>query len=312
MFQTTRRLLTPGLSLCLTTVCLQAQQPCRDIDIRTPGTAPDMIESSLSLVKGEEGQAPLAEWSKVEKLRDFYKAYARKKATCLLMDSGEVGFQLFVSRESLAGQGFDRSSGLIDPESSFQFYGASRLKVERADRAVTRVYAFPVAGPARISEVAKDHQLEVLLEDLAQLQLVTIPRLRREKVTAAISDEEGDTCFLFSQVTLVPSRVFDQDAPGNAVRLAQPVLSLEASRRALEHIGRETRWLQRVEKETPGCRTAMGDGYWARQITSLNLTVQELLPEVDFMSQSIRFWRAIDKRIEQLRAEKEGWEKEIR
>ena len=41
------------------------------------------------------------------------------------------------------------------------------------------------------------------------------------------------------------------------------------------------------------------------------LTVRELAPDIDYVAQSIGFWRDVEQRIQQLRAEDEGWQKEI-
>ena len=289
---------------------LWAKEPCSDEEIQSP-QPPQMIEADLALIRSGPEQEALPEWSKIEKLRNFYRRYAANQAPCAIIEGEEIGFQLFIARPSLEEEEFDPTEGGFAAEKAFQFYGASRVKVERVDKDVTREYAFPMAGPAKITDVAETGQLDIMLEDLAQLQLVTVPRFRYHKVVGASSENQAEDCFLVSNVTLVPSRVFDEPLPIETSESLQVHLTLSAHRRALEHVGREARWLKRLDTEEPGCRASEAEGYWDRQIRSLNLTVRELVPDIDFVAQSIRFWKEVEQRIEQLRAEDEGWTKEI-
>ena len=193
----------------LATLNLRSEEPCSDSDITVP-QGPQMVEADLSLLKGEIGQGSLPEWSKVEKLRSFFRRYASAQASCLLIETEEIDLQLFVARSSITDPAFDPTSGNLDSEKGLQFFGSSRVKVERADKQVTRTYAFPLSGPAKISEVAETHQLEILLEDLAQVQLVSVPRLQRISTASSTGTED---CYLISSVSVVPSRVFDDRLP---------------------------------------------------------------------------------------------------
>ena len=291
----------------ITTLHLWSQEACDDSDITVP-LGPQMVEADLSLLRGGTGEGSLPEWSKIEKLRSFFKRYTSAGAECLLIEANEVDLQLFIARSSITDPASDPASGNLDSEKELQFFGSSRVKVERADKQVTRTYAFPLSGPAKISEVAETDQLEILLEDLAQVQLVSVPRLQRIPTASSTGTED---CYLISSVSVVPSRVFDDRLPALPDSKTGVALSLDARRRALEHVGQEVRWMQRVDTELPGCRSSEGEGYWARQIRSLNLTVRELAPDMDYVAQSIRFWREVEQRIQQLRAEDEGWQKEI-
>ncbi len=285
----------------------RAQKPCSDADITVP-EAPLLIEADLSLVRGVPGEISLPEWSKIEKLRSFFKRYTSSQAPCLLIEADEVDLQLYIARASVTDPASDPGSGNFGSEKALQFFGSSRVKVERADKQVTRTYAFPLTGPARISEVAEAYQLEILLEDLAQVQLVSVPRF---EILSAASTGAAEDCFSISSITVIPSRVFDDRRPVAEEGSSDALLSLDARRRALEHVGHEVRWLERVDTELPGCPTGQGDGYLARQIRSLNLTVRELAPELDYVAQSVRFWRDLERRIQHLRAEDEGWSREI-
>ena len=286
---------------------LWAKEPCSNEELQSP-QSPQMIEVDLELVRGGPSQGALPEWSKIEKLRSIYKRYAANQAPCSIIEGEEIAVQLFVARPSLDKEGSDQIAGGFAAEKAFQFYGASRVKSERADKEVTREYAFPIAGPATITDVAETGQLNLVLEDLAQLQLVMVPRLRHME---ASWDNEGEDCFLVSRITLVPSRVFDEPLSLETYDASQVHLTLNGRRRALEHVVREVRWLERLGTEEPGCRANEAEGYWGRQIGSLNLTIHELVPDLDFVAQSIRFWMEVEQRIEQLRAAGEGWEKEI-
>ena len=290
-----------------TTLNLWPQEPCSDSDITVP-QGPQMVEADLSLLKGAPGESSLPEWSKIEKLRSFFRRYASAQAPCLLIEAEEIDLELFVARASITDPASDPTSGNLDSEKGLQFFGSSRVKVERADKQVTRTYAFPLTGPAKISDVAETHQLEILLEDLAQVQLVSVPRLRRISTASSTGTED---CYFISSVSVVPSRVFDDREPVLPDSETGVALSLDARRRALEHVGQEVRWLQRVDTELPGCQVSEGEGYWARQIRSLNLTVRELAPDIDYVARSIHFWRDVEQRIQRLRAEDEGWQKKI-
>ena len=295
-----------GLAL-LTTLNLWSQDPCSDSDITVP-QGPQMVEADLSLLRGAKGQSALPEWSKIEKLRSFFRRFTSAQASCLLIGAEETDLELFVARSSITDPASDPSAGKLDSEKGLQFFGSSRVKVERADKQVTRTYAFPLSGPAKISDVAESHQLEILLEDLAQVQLVSVPRLQRVSTASSTGTED---CYFISNVSIVPTRVFDDRVPVTPDSKTGVALSLDARRRALEHVGHEVRWLQRVDTELPGCQVSEGEGYWARQIRSLNLTVRELAPDIDFVARSVNFWRDVEQRILQLRAEDESWQQEI-
>ena len=209
---------------------LRSQGPCCESDMTIP-QGPQMVEVDLSLLRGGKGEGSLPEWSKIEKLRSFFKRYTSARAECLLIDADETDLLLFVARSSITDPASDPASGDMDSEKGLQFFGSSRVKVERADKQVTRTYAFPLAGPAKISEVAETHQLEILLEDLAQVQLVSVPRLRRIPTAGSTGTED---CYLISSVTVVPSRAFDDRLPASRGGSEPGVaLPLDARRRAL-------------------------------------------------------------------------------
>lgn len=291
-----------GVGLALWGAVL-AKDPCRDKDIERPAS-PRMIETDLAPLLGQNGQPPLPEWSKIEKLRGFFKRLAESKAPCVILEGQDLAVRLFIARDSLEAAAGRLEAGRFTPDKAFQFYGSSRLKVERSDQEVTREYAFPLTGSATIADASAE-KLDVLLEDLAQIQMVTVPRLALQQTGG------GEGCFLVSQVTAVPSRVFDEPRSREPFDPSQPKLTLDARRRGLEHVAREVRWIQRVEKEPSGCRAGEADGYLARQITSLNLTVGELVPDLDFVTESLRFWKEVERRIEKIRAEDEAWKKEL-
>lgn len=297
-----------GACLALLIGCLapaSAQENCRDQDIQRPAP-PAMIETNLQLLRGDAGQRPLPEWSKIEKLRNLYRSHAEEQTPCTIARGEDIAVGLFVSRDSVGADADDASRFLA--KRALQFYGLSRLKVERADQDVTREYAFPITGPAPIAEVVAEDRLETLIEDLAQLQLVSVPRLLHRQ--GEVNGEPED-CFLVSHVTVVPSRVFDEPEPTDGSDPTEIRLTLSARRTALETVVRQTNWLQRMEKEEPGCRAGETPGLLARQVTSLNLTIGELVPDLDFVAQSLRFWREVERRIEKIRAEEESWKKEI-
>lgn len=303
---TTKAMLSLLLLLGLGSRLAVAKEPCREGDLNRP-ELPAMVEIDLELVYGLEGQEALPEWSKVEKLRSLYKIRTEAAGPCLLVEGGEVAVQLFMVREGVVSGGETNRAGDFRYAPPLQFYGATRVKVERADQQVTREYAYPITGPLPIADVVQEEEREVLMEDLAQLRMVRVPRIKRR----AAAGGDGD-CFLVSHVTLVPTRVFDE--PGSWPETPQSEsapLTLDARRLALEEVTRAVEWLRRVETEVPGCATPDGDGYRARQITSLNLTVGELVPDLDFVTQGIRFWRQVEARVQQLREEEQDWRKEI-
>lgn len=270
-----------------------------------------MIEADLGLIRGGAGKPALPEWSKIEKLRSFYREYAAEKAACSIVEGEEIAVRLFVDLASLEAAGAGPKTSQFAAGKAFQFFGTSRLKVERADKAVTRAFALPLAGSARISDVVEKVQLDILLEDLAQLQLVWVPHFRHRAGGEMAPGRETQDCFLVSNVTLVPSRVFDAPPSTSTGEPSKLHLTLNARRRALENVARHARWLQRIHTEKSECRAGEVEGYSASQIRSLNLTVLELVPGIDFVTQSIRFWREVELRLQQLRAEDEGWRKEI-
>ncbi len=299
------RLSATFLGLAASHLLLLAKDPCGSQDIHRPGP-PQMIEADLRLLHGDASVPPLPEWSKIEKLRSFYKTLAESKAPCAIVEGEDLGVRLFLDRASLQPEAGGEGAGRFGRDKAMQFYGSSRVKVERADQSVTREYAFPLNGSATLSDVAPN-DLQVLLEDLSQIQLVAVPRLKAGKA----ADGTDQACFLLSEITAVPSRVFDEPSFEPPSDPARPSLTLAARRRGLELVAREVQWLERVESEEPGCHTVDSDGYLGRQITSLNLTVKELAPDLDFVAQSLRFWREVEQRVAALRAEEESWKKEI-
>jgi len=288
-----------------------AQQPCTDEQIRDP-QPPEMVEVDLDLVQGVSGLRPLAEWSKVEKLQNFYRAYTVDQAPCSIVEGDEIAARLFIARTSVDQRAPDQAWGQFTAEKAFQFYGISRLKVERADKDVTREFAFPLKGTATIEDISPAGQMETVVEDLAQLQLLTVPRLQLRRTTDSGQNGQAEDCFLISRVTLVPSRVFDEPLKSGSDGTSEINLTLNARRLALESVAHEVRWLDRLDKEEPACRAEEGAGYLGRQIRSLNLTVRELIPELDYIAQSLRFWKEVEHRIELIRAEDEGWMQELK
>jgi hypothetical protein len=292
-----------------TLVPVLAQQLCKTEDIVVP-KSPEMIAADLGLVQDVPGQPSLPEWSKIEKLKSFYESFTESNAPCSLEAGNDLTLRLYVDAGSLSAEGLEQPAGLFAADKSFQFYGISRLRVERADQEATRRFALPVGGPARIEEVVKvieASELGTFLEDLAQLQLVMVPRIVPFPA-AKDSEANGEGCFQIANVTVVPTRVFDlPGAKGTAEGL-----SLDARRRALENVVRQTDWLRRVDTEEPGCGTSDEAGYLDRQITSLNLTQKELIPDMDFLAEAVRFWNDVEDRINVLRAEEQGWKKALK
>ena len=282
---------------------------CKADDIVAP-KPPQMIDADLGLVRDFPGKPSLPEWSKIEKLKSFYTSYTSTQASCSPQEGNDLKLRLFVGVNSLGVEGLEHPAGLFAADKSFQFYGISRLRIERTDQDVTRQFALPVGGPARIAEVVQvieKSELGTFLEDLAQLQLVMIPRIVPHP-DAAEPGRESEGCFQVTSVTVVPTRVFD--APdGHASPGIHP--SLDARRRALENVVRQTDWLRRIDTEQPGCGTADDVGYLDRQVTSLNLTLKELVPDLDFLAEAVRFWNDVEDRVEVLRAEEQGWKKEL-
>ena len=287
---------------------VSAQQLCKTEDITVP-KSPEMIAADLGLVQDVPGQPSLPEWSKIEKLKSFYESFTESNAPCSLEAGNDLTLRLYVNAGSLSAEGLEQPAGLFAADKSFQFYGISRLRVERADQEATRRFALPVTGPARIEDVVKvieASELGTFLEDLAQLQLVMVPRIVPYPAEAAEANGEG--CFEIANVTVVPTRVFDLPEAKGA---SADKLSLDARRRALENVVRQTDWLRRVDTEEPGCGTFDEAGYLERQITSLNLTQKELIPDMDFLAEAVRFWNDVESRIEVLRAEEQGWKKAL-
>ncbi len=285
------------------------QQPCEDRDISTP-RLPEMVEADLGLLRESGERDALPEWSKIEKLRSFYKRFATQSAPCAIIEGAGIEVRMFVAHDSIESDAFQITSGLFEAEKFFQFYGVSRLKVERSDRNVARRYALPIEGPAKVADVVaiiERSELATFEEDLARLQMITVPRIYPHPEAEA----DQTDCFQVSSVTVIPSRVFDEQQSLNRAD-GKVSLSLEGRRRALEHVWREVDWLQRIETEEPACGTQDRPGYRGRQITSLNLTVKELVPDLDFVAESIRFWNEMEARIEQLRQAEESWMKELR
>ena len=268
-----------------------------------------MVEADLALLRESNGKEALPEWSKIEKLRSFYKRYATQNAPCAIIEGAGIEVRMFVAHDSIESDAFQITSGLFEAEKFFQFFGVSRLKVERSDRNVARRYALPIQGPAKVADVVaiiEESELATFEEDLAQLQMITVPRIYPHPEAEA----DQTDCFQVSSVTVIPSRVFDEQQSLNRSD-GKVKLSLEGRRRALEHVWREVDWLERIETEEAACGTQDRPGFRGRQITSLNLTVKELVPDLDFVAESIRFWNEMEARIEQLRQTEESWMKEL-
>ncbi len=283
----------------------QARRTCREGDLTRPGL-PAQVAVDLELVRGSGEQEALPEWSKIEKLHGLYEQHAEQEGPCLPVKGGEIAVQLFIARSSLDQTPRGPFAGFFRGADALQFYGISRVKVERADQQVTREFAYPAQGPAAVSDVVgEDEEQVVLMEDLAQLRMVQVPRIKQRE---ALGGEDREDCFLISGVTLVPSRAFDPPAASTS---PSPPLTLNGRRLVLEQVSRDVQWLERLETEVPGCSTLAGDGYRGRQITSLNLTVRELVPELDFVTQAIRFWREVEQRVQQLRDEEQSWLEEL-
>ena len=146
-----------------------------------------------------------------------------------------------------------------------------------------------------------------MLKVLTQLEFVYVPYIEQ------ILPEQS--CYKLSSTTLVPSRVFDETLPwsqgdiNSSPHLLPSKISLEVQRQTLERLAAEAKWIEIMSTYEPSnrCETRNRSGqiekhYHEMQVRSLDVAVNQLLPEREYLRLSAEFWNEVKKRIHQLRA----------
>jgi len=267
------------------------------VDCNNPAApGPEMIRSDASLLRDPKSEEYSTEWVAYQQLRNLLKA----KTSCRFPDEQVAQTRLYVD-PALKG-------GPILPDTRVQMFGVGILRTARRGESPRRVVAYPAFGPTSLSESIEDEQeLATMLKVLTQLEFVYVPHIQQ------ISPEQS--CYKLSSATLVPSRVFDENLPwsqgdiNSSPHLLPSKVSLEVQRRTLERLAAEAKWIEIMSTYEPSsrCETRNDDGqieqhYYEMQVRSLNVTVNQVLPEREYLRLSAEFWNEVKKRIHQLRA----------
>lgn len=304
--------LVVGVVLLVGTVTAAAQRsvrakpdtppPCPIKDLE-PGIV--RCDASLLYRKVSDGVRFSTEWSKIEKIRDALRDYSLKNSKgCYYPSLDDLNLNLYVGEPVM-----DDRLGSTTP---LRLFGSRvQKKPGSADEELIRV-AYPPDGTATLGQVFEDRgaELRIFLDDLMQVELVFVPRLE-----PAPSRAGTQSCFRTYSLTLVPSRVFDeelpwskQETPDSPARLPSKI-SLRARRESLERLAGQVNWIQRMGMERAECKVEAGeDGYSELQVQSLYVTLKRALPGREFLQDCHVFWSEVKDRIEQLRQ----WDSEKR
>jgi len=257
---------------------------------------PEMIRSDASLLKDPESEEYSTEWVAYQQLKNLLKA----KTSCRFPNEQVAQTSLYVD-PTLKG-------GPLLPDTRVQMFGVGILRTARRGQSPRRVVAYPPFGPTSLSEyIESEEELATMLKVLTQLEFVYVPYIEQ------ILPEQS--CYKLSSTTLVPSRVFDESLPwsqgdiNSSPHLLPSKISLEVQRQTLERLAAEAKWIEILSTYEPSsrCETRDKDGqieqhYHEMQVRSLNVAVNQLLPEREYLRLSAEFWSEVKKRIHQLRA----------
>ncbi len=257
---------------------------------------PEMIRSDTSLLKDPESEEFSTEWVAYEQLKNILKA----KTSCQFPNEQVAQTSLYVD-PTLKG-------GPLLPDTRVQMFGVGILRTARRGQSPRRVVAYPAFGATSLSEyIESEEELATILKVLTQLEFVYVPYIEK------ISPEQS--CYKLSSTTLVPSRVFDETLPwsqgdiSSSPHLLPSKISLEVQRQTLERLAAEAKWIEIMSSYEPSnrCETRNGNGqieqnYHEMQVRSLDVAVNQLLPEREYLRLSAEFWHEVKKRIHQLRA----------
>ena len=267
------------------------------VDCNNPAApGPEMIRSDASLLEDPESEEYSTEWVAYQQLRNLLKA----KTSCRFPDEQVAQTSLYVD-PTLQG-------GPLLPDTRLQMFGVGILRTARRGQSPRRVVAYPAFGATSLSEyIESEKELATILKVLTQLEFVYVPYIEQ------ISPEQG--CYKLSSATLVPSRVFDEGLPwlegdiNGSPHLLPSKISLEVQRQALERLAAEAKWIEIMSTYEPSSRCdARNEGgqieqhYHEMQVRSLDVAVNQLLPEREYLRLSAEFWNEVKKRIHQLRA----------
>ena len=255
-----------------------------------------MIRADASLLKDPESEEYSTEWVAYEQLKNLLKA----KTSCQFPNEQVAQTSLYVD-PTLKG-------GPLLPDTRVQIFGVGILRTARRGQSPRRVVAYPAFGPTSLSEyIESEEELATMLKVLTQLEFVYVPYIQQ------ISPEQS--CYKLSSTTLVPSRVFDETLPwsqediNRSPHLLPTKISLEVQRQTLERLAAEAKWIEIMSTYEPSsrCETRNVNGqieqhYHEMQVRSLDVAVNQLLPEREYLRLSAEFWNEVKKRIHQLRA----------
>jgi hypothetical protein len=267
------------------------------VDCNNPAApGPEMIRSDASLLKDAESEEYSTEWVAYQQLENLLKA----NASCRFPDEQVAQTRLYVD-PTLQG-------GPLLPDTRVQMFGVGILRTARRGQNPRRVVAYPAVGATSLSEyIESEEELATMLKVLTQLEFVYVPYIEQ------ISPEQS--CYKLSSATLVPGRVFDESLSwsqgeiNGSPHLLPSKVSLEVQRQTLERLAAEAKWIEIMSTYEPSsrCDTRTKDGqieqhFHEMQVRSLDVAVNQLLPEREYLRLSAEFWNEVKRRIEQLRA----------
>ena len=268
-----------------------------EVDCNNPAApGPGMIRSDTSLLKDPESEEYSTEWVAYEQLKNILKA----KTSCQFPSEQVAQTSLYVD-PTLKG-------GPLLPDTRVQMFGVGILRTARRGQSPRRVVAYPAFGPTSLSEyIESEEELATMLKVLTQLEFVYVPYIEQTS--------PDQSCYKLSSTTLVPSRVFDETLPwsggdiNSSPHLLPSKISLEVQRQTLERLAAEARWIEILSTYEPSdrCETRDRNGqieqhYHEMQVRALDVSVNQLLPEREYLRLSAEFWHEVKDRIHQLRA----------
>lgn len=260
---------------------------------------PEMIKCDVSLLKDRDRDRDReeysTEWIAYQQLKNLLKT----DTPCQFPDEQVVETSLYV-HPTLEG-------GPLLPHTRVQMFGVAILRTPRRGENPKKVVAYPAFGPTSLSEyIDNQEELDTMLKVLTQLELVYVPYVE------LVSPEQS--CYKISGATLVPSRIFHENLPwshkhtNGSPHLLPSEINLEVQKERLEKLAAEAKWteIMRTYEPSTRCETTTGDGqiarhYSALQLQSLDVTVNQILTERDYLKLSAQFWNEVQKRVDQLR-----------
>lgn len=271
-------------------VAAQYSPDCGGVDLEES----ELVFVDMSMVRSNEA----TEWVEIEKLVPVLtgKLAGQPDSNCRNEVDQIDDLRMYVE---------ESSEYALNADTRLRIFGFERTNRPGPDP--LRIVALPRAGAATLDTLVDDpERLSLLLSSLGQIRMVAVPRLE----PYALAGVDPDThCYRASGLTLVPSRVFDEELMRWDDQTAREAAGWPADaevgsiQEKLAHVAGEIRFQAYLRQESElnePCDEDLAYSFTTPQIRSLRANVERLAGR-DLIGESMAFWSIIEQRVQRLR-----------